>query len=835
MQNDIEEIKLQIATSPFNTSTLSLSAGTTIRREGDAQELGEIATQVVVESNNTSTLLETQTDLIDSFENGENTPQDQPQSQNTQPQTPTINTNSIAQQEDNSPIQNENTPEKHNEPINGFKLICGNKTNQMQKKVVELPCTTFKQPKGIVPRMLYGAKGKKFVEILISRAERTGNELLMTWLNVPGLFQSTPREKTQHEEGIEEKIQRLSIKKFQFGNIGQSFKILQQQRQPHTKTQPTAEEIQKLFPDETKHQPLIYSEKETPIQISLEELTNIVSKLPRDRACGDSQLSYDHIKYALSKDETPAKMLQSSINFLLNNPESVNQQMYTATAHFLQKENGSFRPIVLQETLTKIAHRCLNRRLLAQIKGKMPTHQFCINCSNGTTTAALEIQKEIKENKDKYIKAVDFTNAFNSLSRHTLIDNMNRMNINKSYIKYIATYLERFKVKYKDQMIENKRGIPQGCPLSMTLFAIGTSHLIRIIEKKGVRVYAYADDMALIADSKEQMEEAMKTLETKAEECGLTINKEKTKGYTTKEGDEDEDEYASLHKKAWKYLGIPISLNQQLVKLEFSKTVDEVANKAEKAWKAPLLHQAYFINKLCIGPMLSHIARGTDLQGDINNFLTTQQKKIDKHMHPIIAKVPRAWRLQQVTEGGLGLTDVRLTQKAARDALLIETQEKTPDNQIVELTKKNENDQTGMKWQARLTKVLQTLVVEEQQTKMCIGEQRNVHEPESPSPYDSLWLSSPPTNPAQVLSDTAFSIGIQLRYNIDELINISKPCPFCGTQLTLKHSLVCPKANKGTFIARHNTVTRIIGTCLAAKGIITEYEKKLPIHLLTGC
>ena len=143
----------------------------------------------------------------------------------------------------------------------------------------------------------------------------------------------------------------------------------------------------------------------------------VVGKLPRDRACGESQLSYDHIKYAANRDETVGHMLKDAIDYLLNNPDKVDKQMYIGTAYFLQKENGKLRPIVLQETLTKIAHRCLNRRLLNMIQGKMPSHQFCINCPNGTTRAALEIQKEIKEGKARYIVAADFTNAFNSISR----------------------------------------------------------------------------------------------------------------------------------------------------------------------------------------------------------------------------------------------------------------------------------------------------------------------------------------------------------------------------------------------------------------------------------
>ena len=520
-------------------------------------------------------------------------------------------------------------------------------------------------------------------------------------------------------------------------------------------------------------------------------------------------------------------MLRDAIDYLLNNPDKVDKQMYIGTAYFLQKENGKLRPIVLQETLTKIAHRCLNRRLLNMIQGKMPNHQFCINCPNGTTRAALEIQKEIKEGKAKYIVAADFTNAFNSISRRVLIKNMVRMGIDTTIINYVATYLERFAIKYGEKTIMNRRGVPQGCPLSMTLFATGTNHLIKIIEKKGVRVYAYADDMALIADSKEDIEDAIATLEEKARDCGLSLNREKTRYFTL--GDTDEGTYRSLTKEQWTYLGIPISKNQALVREAFSKAVEEVAERSKMAWNAPLLQQAYFIEKLC-GPMLTHLARGTDLQGETDAFLSEQQEKLEKYINPVIKKIPRAWRVQPVKSGGLGLVDIRLTQKAAREALLVEAGEKTPDEEILRMSNNKGETREGERWQKKFTWILQQLIIKEHKTKMRVGEEKDPLEPITSDPGDSLWLSSPPYNQAQLLSDTAFRIALQLRYGIDDIQSLKKLCPFCGKPLTLQHTLVCVKANQSEIISRHNTITRIIGTNIASTGTVVEYEKKLPIY-----
>lgn len=87
--------------------------------------------------------------------------------------------------------------------------------------------------------------------------------------------------------------------------------------------------------------------------------------------------------------------------------------------------------------------------------------------------------------------------------------------------------------------------------------------------------------------------------------------------------------------------------------------------------------------------MLTHIARGTDLQGDVETFLTEQQGKLDRSVNPAITQVPRAWRLQPVKRGRLGLTDIRVVQKAARQALLIDAGQEEPDQGIKEIAEAN--------------------------------------------------------------------------------------------------------------------------------------------------
>lgn len=71
--------------------------------------------------------------------------------------------------------------------------------------------------------MIFGAKEEKLIKLLNTKAERSGNELTLAWLNTPGLFQ-TDKERKVREETNDEKLKRLSLRKFTYGMWANHFK-----------------------------------------------------------------------------------------------------------------------------------------------------------------------------------------------------------------------------------------------------------------------------------------------------------------------------------------------------------------------------------------------------------------------------------------------------------------------------------------------------------------------------------------------------------------------------------------------------------------------------------
>ena len=610
------------------------------------------------------------------------------------------------------------------------------------------------------------------------------------------------------------------MRKFEFGNVGASFKLLKGQRPE--KIIPTSDEIEELFPQAKEGKKLgLTKYDERILKIKIKHLRKIISGLPRDKASGPSQLSYDHIKYACNRDSGIMDHLRETLEHIVNNPEKADKNCFRADAHFIRKSNGKIRPIVLQETLMRILHKYLNKAILKELPRKDFSSQYCILTKNATTTAALRVDRYMNSNGTKYAIAIDFTNAFNSIEREHIVSYMKKAKITPAIIRYVTTYLNRFTLMNEGKTIKNLRGVPQGCPMSMTLFAMGTTHLLQELEAKGVTVVAYADDIVIMSEDKDKLLKTFEEFIPKAEKAGLTINRGKTKMYTTGKSEEG---FASLEEIPWTYLGIPIATKKELIKDEVNKLLDDIEEDAKKAWKAPLLHQSFFIYKTCVQSRVTHMLRGADLGND-THFLRDRQIRLDALLPDTFRIVPHPLRIQSVKTGGLGFTDLTLTQNAARAALLQETWDTELAPEIKEYLESKE-EQMKENYQAQLTSLLREVTLEKHTIKAHYQSGKSRVGLNAPEPENSIWLSTPPLNPSQVLQNTAFRIAIMQRYGIDPLNDSKYNCPVCGLPITLDHTLNCKKPNSGIHIRRHNTINHILGATMAHNGYIVRYEQK---------
>ena len=120
---------------------------------------------------------------------------------------------------------------------------------------------------------------------------------------------------------------------------------------------------------------------------------------------------------------------------------------------------------------------------------------------------------------------------------------LEHIGVDSKVVRMISKMYEGNKVKFtigdiSTNWLENNIGVRQGCVISPTLFNLYIEELIVRIRKseKGVKVrdkrlgcLAYADDVVLMAENKEDMEQLMKTADTYGKEWNLRYSAEKCK------------------------------------------------------------------------------------------------------------------------------------------------------------------------------------------------------------------------------------------------------------------------------------------------------------------
>ena len=169
-------------------------------------------------------------------------------------------------------------------------------------------------------------------------------------------------------------------------------------------------------------------------------------------------------------------------------------------------EGKSYRPITLLSPAIKI----LERIILPDIAAAVPLaeHQHGFRKGHSTITAVNEITNHISIglNKKKPVDrtvlvALDLTAAFDTVSHEILLLDIQDLQLNSRYKKFLASYLNGHQVYTEFRGCRSKfrivtQGVPQGGALSPLLFNLYMSKMPNPPGK--VKVFTYADDTTVL-------------------------------------------------------------------------------------------------------------------------------------------------------------------------------------------------------------------------------------------------------------------------------------------------------------------------------------------------
>lgn len=211
-------------------------------------------------------------------------------------------------------------------------------------------------------------------------------------------------------------------------------------------------------------------------------------------------------------------------------------------------EPNKTRPINLINTMPKLFDKMVNRRLIFCLESKraLSKMQFGFRENKQTLGSMVVLDSYVHNalNNKKHVQLISFDikKAFDSVWPIIILKKLRELNIGGKLYNYIKDFLEKrnFFVTnngVRSEVVETDIGVPQGSPLSSTLFLIAFQSLLDCldVESNTIKYSAYADDLVIYADelsnkkSRKIMQKTVNKLISRANEIGLEFSGEKTK------------------------------------------------------------------------------------------------------------------------------------------------------------------------------------------------------------------------------------------------------------------------------------------------------------------
>ncbi|GFO50505.1 retrovirus-related pol polyprotein from type-1 retrotransposable element r2 [Plakobranchus ocellatus] len=181
------------------------------------------------------------------------------------------------------------------------------------------------------------------------------------------------------------------------------------------------------------------------------------------------------------------------------------------------------RTISLMSHITKILLKIIMLRIRNKIKPEIAEEQCGFIEDKGTSNAIYILRTLIEGALDVYLCFIDYTKAFDTVRHDEIISQLKQLNIDGKDLRIIKTmYWEQtaaMRIENKTSTFQDiKRGVRQGCVLSLDLLSLYSEIIMRNLENHpGIKVggqninnLRYVDDTVLIAENKEDLQKTSK-------------------------------------------------------------------------------------------------------------------------------------------------------------------------------------------------------------------------------------------------------------------------------------------------------------------------------------
>ena len=277
---------------------------------------------------------------------------------------------------------------------------------------------------------------------------------------------------------------------------------------------------------------------------SMSELNKAMKKLKMRKAPGQDKL---HNEMLVNLDDSGRKVILRLINMTFDKGHIPKAWRNAVISPILKKgkpqeDLNSYRPISITSCLGKIAERMINSRLYwwLESSGHLHSSQAGFRAGYRTEDQLFRLSQRILDGfqKKHHTTAVfvDLKQAYDRVWRKGLLLKMRNSGIHGNLYKWLKAFLTERTIQTKiNNGISSKEvlqeGLPQGSPLSCTLFLVFINDLPDILQ---IEKALYADDLAMWTTSRysilnrRKVNQSLQLLGEYCDEWKLKINTSKT-------------------------------------------------------------------------------------------------------------------------------------------------------------------------------------------------------------------------------------------------------------------------------------------------------------------
>lgn len=283
-----------------------------------------------------------------------------------------------------------------------------------------------------------------------------------------------------------------------------------------------------------------------PIPIEANEFELQLNRMKNKKATGVDQVSAEMIKYADPGTKEKIRMIMEKCL----GGATIPSEWKEARIHPIHKKGDTgvaenYRGIAIVNGIYKLYAQIICARLNTYCE----EHDLLPDCQNGfrkqrSTIDAIYVlnhcvQTTLARGKQLYAAFVDYKAAFDTVNRDKLFSRMEKMGIPQYLVEAIRGIYRETIYYIEGTRFLTSKGLRQGCPLSPLLFALYTSDMESVLRKwqsggvvvkrKKIFMLAYADDVAIVAHSPEELKDMLKCLLRYSSARDLVISTGKSK------------------------------------------------------------------------------------------------------------------------------------------------------------------------------------------------------------------------------------------------------------------------------------------------------------------